>query len=807
MVVVMACLGLATGCSSPTSGGGGTPAGPAPVAVTGVTPTKTVTYLLDSGTEQLYAVVAPANATNQAVSWSSSDPTVASVSSTGLVTGKASGSTSVKVTTADGQKVSSLTVNVASTPTSVTSVSLSATPTTLLAGDTQLLTATLDPVYATNQNLTWLSSDPTVATVGPGGLVKAVTPGTTTITVTTVDGNKSATYPITVSGLILNEVANAYYRDYAVGIEVYNPTPYSINLSTYQLRTNSALNDETVTNPNYAQSGVRTFSLPSVSIPAGGYAVLRGKISSFLESGGLTVLIDDGASPYPHYPWYFSSGTSGTGFVELLQGGATADFVRWGSDTTAPTTAGAFSGANLAAFGSDPASIGYSYSRDVTSTNTHAAADWTLRAWNTLGGPNDVTTDTASDNDGIPDSAKAPSGTFAGLPLNAWGAQSGHRDIFIHLAYMVKGSVGATDPGMIPQKAALGKVVAAFLAQNISIHFDVGDLFSSTAGDTANYNLDGTSHAVPYSGSASLGKQAGYANVYQYKNAYMAAAKSRVFFFMLFGDSQLSPAASGSSGIANLPGNTSLITLGHWGLTTSPQANLNELVNFQAATMMHEFGHNLGLHHGGDEDDNYKPNYYSIMNYLYQLAGLPTVGADDDTRYYHQLYSTNYSVANWASHPHATKATASSWTDGPTSSSFLMSYSNGGGSSIDESGAVESAGIGRSGLAIDFNDDGDTLDATGFDIRYYLDPNLTTPPTRRVLHDFNDWTAISSVFQRTFGGYNLGATQPGTGTTAKTLAPGSVAPTDFRVLFNSPLPPLSGVCAPDPRLPVVRAKS
>ena len=48
----------------------------------------------------------------------------------------------------------------------------------------------------------------------------------------------------------------------------------------------------------------------------------------------------------------------------------------------------------------------------------------------------------------------------------------------------------------------------------------------------------------------------------------------------------------------------------------------------QAGTFMHELGHNLGLHHGGMEDTNFKPNYLSVMNYLFQLSGinLRTIG-------------------------------------------------------------------------------------------------------------------------------------------------------------------------------------
>ena len=36
---------------------------------------------------------------------------------------------------------------------------------------------------------------------------------------------------------------------------------------------------------------------------------------------------------------------------------------------------------------------------------------------------------------------------------------------------------------------------------------------------------------------------------------------------------------------------------------------------------MHEFGHSLGLHHGGRDDVQFKPNYLSVMNYMFQMRG------------------------------------------------------------------------------------------------------------------------------------------------------------------------------------------
>ena len=81
----------------------------------------------------------------------------------------------------------------------VTGVTLSPTSKTLIVGETQQLTKTISPSNATNKDVTWQSSNTGVATVNGYGLVTAVSAGTATITVKTVDGNKTATCAITVN--------------------------------------------------------------------------------------------------------------------------------------------------------------------------------------------------------------------------------------------------------------------------------------------------------------------------------------------------------------------------------------------------------------------------------------------------------------------------------------------------------------------------------------------------------------------------------------------------------------------------------
>ncbi|MCQ2138224.1 MAG: Ig-like domain-containing protein [Bacteroidales bacterium] len=81
----------------------------------------------------------------------------------------------------------------------VAGISLNKTSMTLTEGATQTLTATITPSNATNKNVTWFSSNTSVATVDANGKVTAVKAGTATITAKTADGGKTATCTVTVS--------------------------------------------------------------------------------------------------------------------------------------------------------------------------------------------------------------------------------------------------------------------------------------------------------------------------------------------------------------------------------------------------------------------------------------------------------------------------------------------------------------------------------------------------------------------------------------------------------------------------------
>ncbi|GAA5417982.1 hypothetical protein Pryu01_03060 [Paraliobacillus ryukyuensis] len=85
------------------------------------------------------------------------------------------------------------------TPVSVTGVTLEPATFSLAVGDYQQLATTIEPINATNQDVTYTTSDDTVATVTSGGLVEGIAAGTATITVTTEDGTFTDTSDVTVS--------------------------------------------------------------------------------------------------------------------------------------------------------------------------------------------------------------------------------------------------------------------------------------------------------------------------------------------------------------------------------------------------------------------------------------------------------------------------------------------------------------------------------------------------------------------------------------------------------------------------------
>jgi len=100
-----------------------------------------------------------------------------------------------------------------------------------------------------------------------------------------------------------------------------------------------------------------------------------------------------------------------------------------------------------------------------------------------------------------------------------------------------------------------------------------------------------------------------------FKTSGLRDVKSQVFHYILFAHGLAGCTGSCSSGHSEMPGNDIVITLASFD-------NMIGTLDQQEGTIMHEIGHNINLNHGGNEIENCKPNYLSVMSYSRQFSDL-----------------------------------------------------------------------------------------------------------------------------------------------------------------------------------------
>jgi len=549
---------------------------------------------------------------------------------------------------------------------------------------------------------------------------------------TTSDAAALTVFNAGLRDLIISEVSACVNYISNCWFEIYNPTAKAIDLSKYKVNATSS---------SRLDSKISTYNLPAFTIGAGDYQVVSGNTMA-LEQRGTYIALLNASSYVPDW--------NKNGFIELLDTSTnrTVDFIKFDASIQNPITAGFWSGAAVTDLVNG---YGQSVVRAYPITdNTRSSADWTSVPWVTPGGRNDVASDVTDTNaDGIPATAKISGNTFAGLDLYAMGARPRQKDIFIEIDYM-----DSTDPGVIPRKEALQKVVDAFAKKNIAIHFDAGTLFSATF-NPALFNLGQGSSKVPFERCVAFdqtscaGNTSSRRSVYDWKEQFMNVRRRPVFHYLLMGYSQFDNAPKGgSSGRAEINGNDIIVTQGNWGLSTTSNANLTILINFQAGVIMHELGHNLGLRHGGNEDQNYKPNYTSVMNYLYQSLGMEQ-DLSSGTAYERWRYFSNYYYGMSRQSPCSMK-------NALCNSDFVIDYSEGKGADLSESSLSEALNIGHGSATGAYADwDGDSKSTAG-NISVELNPQ--EGPNLGVLKDFNDWDNLRLPFSRYQGG-NFAAPQ------------------------------------------------
>jgi hypothetical protein len=234
-----------------------------------------------------------------------------------------------------------------------------------------------------------------------------------------------------------------------------------------------------------------------------------------------------------------------------------------------------------------------------------------------------------ADGDGLLDCWETPNlacGNLPGIPVAGGGcvplpgATPTHKDIYVEVDWMAQHE---------PFQAALDLVVAAFAnapvtnqdgTSGVRLHFQKDE---QALAHNDNFVLIPYNPAPPFLNpqppnfdtvkAASFGTAAERANT---NKVNILNAKRLAFHYLLMVHNL--NGLGGTSGVAEKPGNDLVVALGSWGVVNGHAVGT---VAEQAATIMHELGHNLGLGHGGGEDTNCKPNYLSVMNYTFQFDG------------------------------------------------------------------------------------------------------------------------------------------------------------------------------------------
>jgi hypothetical protein len=206
------------------------------------------------------------------------------------------------------------------------------------------------------------------------------------------------------------------------------------------------------------------------------------------------------------------------------------------------------------------------------------------------------------------------------LDLNNLGASPFHKDLFLEIDYMKDHK---------PYSSVIPDVVSSFAnaplcnpdgISGINLHVELDEEIPEVSSldlynDITNVVHFNEFNKTSYFGSLDQRTDQNSENILD--------AKSKIFHYAKFIHTYNN---SGSSGIAHdIPAMDFVVSLGHNSWPKSQDGHNKGTATQQKGTLMHEFGHTLGIGHGGGDHNNFKPNYLSIMNYYFQF---PTTVSD-----------------------------------------------------------------------------------------------------------------------------------------------------------------------------------
>ncbi len=218
-----------------------------------------------------------------------------------------------------------------------------------------------------------------------------------------------------------------------------------------------------------------------------------------------------------------------------------------------------------------------------------------------------------ADNDGILDGIERlgydadPSTPGIEVPLDDWGADPQVPDIFVEVdeidGFELDDSIAQFD-----------EAISEFNRNGLTLHIDSGPFREfATPGDSRSDLLPGTTLTAPVELFDDFNAvRDGDPSATPPTQPAFNADRRPFFRYAIFGPPYNDGRSNTSSGRSDGIGASQFYVRGD---LRSAQS--------EALTFWHELGHNVGLRHGGNENDNRKPNYLSLMNYLYSFAGVP----------------------------------------------------------------------------------------------------------------------------------------------------------------------------------------
>ena len=267
-----------------------------PVKISVVKPTKitvsnTSVSLMEGTTSKVTATIAPANATDKLVTWTSSNTSVAKVGG-GTITGISPGPATITAKTSNGL-TATVKVTVTENPNIIkpTGIKIANTTLTITEGGSGTLTATVLPSNATNKSVKWTSSDTSVATVSGSGKVTAVSEGTATITAETFNGYK-ATAKVVVKAREIPVIENGIYFE--------KPSGWGSNINVYFFDSKGAVGK----------------GWPGTAMEDLGDGIYGISYTSDVE--GLGVIFNDGKSQTADLEYHNNGYYNSSGFVRVV---------------------------------------------------------------------------------------------------------------------------------------------------------------------------------------------------------------------------------------------------------------------------------------------------------------------------------------------------------------------------------------------------------------------------------------------------------------------------------------------------------